>query len=309
MARIRTIKPEFFRHAALFDAERETGLPLRVAFAGLWTACDRSGRFAWKPRELKLDCLPFDDCDFSRVLDALATRGFVSRYVVDGVAFGFVPSWDRHQIINNRESQSIFPEPTEESIESITCTREARVDDATATRHGNYQGEGKGREGKGREVATTTSVAVASPKLATKTEKPKTRETWDAYSDAYERRYSTKPVANAKVNGQLSQLVSRLGAEEAPQVARWYVGLDDSFYSRQMHSVDSLLTDAEKLRTRWATGRSGSIAPSMSYRERDAEMARQTADKWMGSYAPRRADHNTIDMEECHETTARITQG
>jgi hypothetical protein len=49
--------------------------------------------------------------------------------------------------------------------------------------------------------------------------------------------------------------------------------------------------------------------PAMSYRERDAELARQTADKWMGSYAPRRADPNTIDMEENHETTARITQG
>jgi hypothetical protein len=34
MARIRTIKPEFFRHGGLFDAEIETGLPLRVAFAG-----------------------------------------------------------------------------------------------------------------------------------------------------------------------------------------------------------------------------------------------------------------------------------
>lgn len=73
MARIRTIKPEFFRHAGLFDLEQETGLPLRVAFAGLWTAADREGRFAWKPRELKLDCLPFDLVDFSRVLDALST--------------------------------------------------------------------------------------------------------------------------------------------------------------------------------------------------------------------------------------------
>jgi hypothetical protein len=306
MARIRTIKPEFFRHAALFDAEIETGLPLRVAFAGLWTACDRSGRFAWKPRELKLDCLPFDECDFSRVLDALATRGFVSRYVVDGVAFGFVPSWDRHQIINNRESQSSFPEPTEESIESMTCTREARVDDASATRHGNFQGEGKGKEGKGREVATTTAVAVAPSKAGDKTEKPKTRETWQAYSDAYESRYSTKPVANAKVNGQLSQLVSRLGAEEAPKVARWYVGLDDPFYSRQMHSVDSLLADAEKLRTRWATGRSGSIAPAMTFRERDAIAARAAGDVWMGSYAKNR---NVIDMEDDHAGSPRLAQG
>ena len=48
MARIRTIKPEFFRHEALYEAEHETGLPLRVAYAGLWTAADREGRFQWK---------------------------------------------------------------------------------------------------------------------------------------------------------------------------------------------------------------------------------------------------------------------
>jgi hypothetical protein len=70
LARIRTIKPEFFRHADLYEAEKETGLPLRLAFAGLWTAADREGRFKWRPRELKLDCLPHDDVDFSRVLDA-----------------------------------------------------------------------------------------------------------------------------------------------------------------------------------------------------------------------------------------------
>ena len=57
MARIRTIKPEFFRHEALFEAEHRAGLPLRLAFAGLWTAADREGRFKWRPRQLKLDVL------------------------------------------------------------------------------------------------------------------------------------------------------------------------------------------------------------------------------------------------------------
>ena len=51
MARIRTIKPGFFRHGDLFDAEQETGLPIRVAYAGLWTACDRKGRFVWATAE------------------------------------------------------------------------------------------------------------------------------------------------------------------------------------------------------------------------------------------------------------------
>lgn len=112
MARIRTIKPGFFRHEALFDAERGTGLPLRLAFAGLWTAADREGRFKWRPRELKLDCLPHDDVDFAMVLDGLAAIGLIQKYEVDGECFGFIPNWKKHQVINQREAQSCLPEPS-----------------------------------------------------------------------------------------------------------------------------------------------------------------------------------------------------
>lgn len=155
MARIRTIKPDFFRHAGLYDAEQATGLPLRVAFAGLWTAADREGRFEWKPRELKLDCLPFDEVDFSRVLDALATRGFIEKYACDGREFGFIPSWRLHQVINNRETASNIPKQNENNK---ILTREPRVNDACATRLCNYQGEGEGK-GKGINPEETTPAS------------------------------------------------------------------------------------------------------------------------------------------------------
>ena len=146
MARIRTIKPEFFRHEGLYEAEQKEKLPLRLAFIGLWTAADKEGRFKWQPRALKLDCLPYEDCDFSRVLDALATRGFIQKYEHEGQFYGVIPSWKAHQVINNRETESTLPDPHESTI----LTREARVDDATGTRLKHAQGEGKGREGKGK---------------------------------------------------------------------------------------------------------------------------------------------------------------
>ena len=102
MPRIRTIKPEFFCHEELFDLEQETGLPMRIAFAGLWTVCDREGRFKWRPRTIKAQVLPYDEVEFSRVLDALATRGFVVKYASDGCEFGYIPGFNRHQVINNR---------------------------------------------------------------------------------------------------------------------------------------------------------------------------------------------------------------
>ena len=148
--RIRTVKPELFSHEDLFDAEMETGLPLRLAFIGLWTACDREGRFQWRPRALKAAVMPYDDIDFSRVLDALATRGFVVKYRVNGTDFGHVPGFARHQIVNNRESASEFPPPPQSTDCEQQSTRDQRVLDACSTRHDLAQGEGKGREGKGK---------------------------------------------------------------------------------------------------------------------------------------------------------------
>lgn len=159
MARIRTIKPDFFRHEGLYEAEIKYGLPLRIAFAGLWTACDRQGRFRWKPRALKLDVLPYDDLDFSRVLDALTTCGFVVRYENNGEDFGCIPSWSLHQIINNRESESILPSPEE----STTYTRESRVDDASSTPLILAQVEGKGREEERKGKKNKESALVARP--------------------------------------------------------------------------------------------------------------------------------------------------
>jgi hypothetical protein len=142
--RIRTIKPEFFTHDELFDLEKESGLPVRIAFAGLWCAADREGRFKWEPRRLGVQILPYDGIDFSRVLDALATRGFIRCYASHGTVFGVIPSFLDHQVINNREKESELPEPLE-YIDCDAClTRAPRVPHAS-------KAEGKGREGNGKE--------------------------------------------------------------------------------------------------------------------------------------------------------------
>jgi len=169
MPRIRTVKPEFFQHYELYKAEEESGLPLRVAFSGLWTQSDREGRFKWRPEQLKLGCLPYDNVDFSRVLHALTTRGFIVKYAVGDAWFGVIPSFRMHQVINNRESESKLPAPEQGHIEQPSnggglehdsdyeIDKNPRVDHACPTRLKHAQGEGKGREGKGKEGERVSS--------------------------------------------------------------------------------------------------------------------------------------------------------
>jgi hypothetical protein len=83
----------------------------------------------------------------------------------------------------------------------------------------------------------------------------KTASTREAYSAAYLERHKTKPIWNATTNSQLAQFVRRIGEEEAPLVAAFFLTHNDAFYTRALHPVSLLLRDAEKLRTEWATGR------------------------------------------------------
>jgi hypothetical protein len=149
--RIRTVKPEFFQHGELYDAEIAEGLPLRLAFAGLWCLADREGRFEWKPRELKLHIVPYDQVEFARVLDALEACGFIVRYTVaDGRTYGWIPNFTRHQVVNNREEQSRIPAPPTEAVTAYhesELTRASRVPRAYPMPHeGNWKGTGTGRE-------------------------------------------------------------------------------------------------------------------------------------------------------------------
>ena len=114
MQRIRTVKPELFHHEHLYDAEVAAGLPLRLAFVGLWTTADREGRFLWRPRTLKGAILPFDRCDFEDVLNTLEAAGFIGKYEVEGETYGLVFNFVHHQRIDHREKASKLPPPPPE---------------------------------------------------------------------------------------------------------------------------------------------------------------------------------------------------
>lgn len=152
MARIRTVKPEVYRHEGLYEIEKRTGLPIRLFWIGLFAVCDREGRFKWRPASIKLDILPFDDVDVSAILNELWMAGFLVRYKSKGEEFGCIPTFLEHQIINHREAESKIPPYSDPNCEVLT--RDPRVTETPGHAHvtpGHARGEGKGRERKGKE--------------------------------------------------------------------------------------------------------------------------------------------------------------
>lgn len=150
MARIRTVKPDFYRDEDLQDLERANpGKCAMLVFSGLWGHCDKNGNFEWKPRVLKLDILPFLDFDMADTLGCLASSGFIHRYVTDGKEYGHIPTFGKHQRIGGKEAQ--------ESGKFPNCppTSQGSTGEAPG-KHSELQ-EGKGREVKKPPAGGTDS--------------------------------------------------------------------------------------------------------------------------------------------------------
>ncbi len=138
----------------------------------------------------------------------------------------------------------------------------------------------------------TPAPPPEKPKRARKPADPApTTATWEAYATAFKNRYKVEPMRNATVNGQLANLVARVGAEEAPLIAAFYLRLDT--YAGKSHPIGLLVRDYEGLRTRWKTGRRASdTAPVTERQRRAAEI--------MAPFQREPADDRTIDMEDGH---------
>jgi len=152
MARIRSIKPEFFTSADIVCMS-----PLsRLFYASLWCEADREGRLKWDVKTLKLRYFPADECSIEAMGDELIANGLIVIYEVDGKQYAEIPTFNTHQIINNREAESVLPPNI-----PLKVSESSQTNDASFTRESGDSGEGKeGREGKGRRVKESRETPI-----------------------------------------------------------------------------------------------------------------------------------------------------
>lgn len=126
MARARNIKPGFFANEILAECE-----PLaRILFAGLWCIADRAGRLEDRPKRIKAELLPYDECSVDTLLDQLRAHGFILRYESSGQRFIQVLNFDKHQNPHVKEAKSTIPSPFENGGETVDHTADACVENA-----------------------------------------------------------------------------------------------------------------------------------------------------------------------------------
>ena len=111
MARIRSIKPEFWADFPIARLSRDA----RLLYIALWNFADEHGRLAGDPRLVKGQAFPYDD-DLSAdaidvLLDELADAGKVLRYIDAGAPYLHLARLDKHQRLEPGKVPSRFPEP------------------------------------------------------------------------------------------------------------------------------------------------------------------------------------------------------
>ncbi len=107
--RSRNIKPGFFKNDGLWDCD-----PLaRLLFIGLWCLADREGRLEDRPRRIKAEILPADECNVDDLLSQLQdVAKVIVRYEVNKVRVIQVLNFIRHQSPHAKEIDSVLPTQT-----------------------------------------------------------------------------------------------------------------------------------------------------------------------------------------------------
>lgn len=112
MARIRTIKPDFFTSLTVADLS----VPARLTFIGLWTHVDDEGRCLDNAALIKAAVWPLERTakHVEADLVEMEKADHIVRYRAAEASLIQVTNWKRHQVIN-RAKPSRYPGPDTEA--------------------------------------------------------------------------------------------------------------------------------------------------------------------------------------------------
>lgn len=202
MARSRNIKPGFFLNDAL------GGLPAltRLLFAGLWTICDRAGRVEDRPKKIKAEVLPYDDCNADEMLESLMNSGFILRYEANGIKVIQVISWAKHQNPHIKEAVSTLPAYIEHGVSTV---QEQCKEQPTPERAGLIPDSG---------FLIPDSLKDGSKLQSTQSSHPDGFDSfWLIYPKKVGKPAAIKAFKAAKLNGHLSDVLSDIESKKVTE--------------------------------------------------------------------------------------------
>ena len=148
MARIRTIKPEFW------EDEKLAKLPIhaRLLFIGTWNFADDNGALLANPVLMKSHLFPYEDIGISTIsewIDMLVENGMLIRTTYNGKDYLVIRKFLIHQKINRKSIRINIPLPVVlQVIDEYNKTHGVLTEPSLQERE---QGIGKRNDGTGME--------------------------------------------------------------------------------------------------------------------------------------------------------------
>jgi len=151
MARIRTIKPEFWTSEQVADCS----LTARLLFIGIWNFCDDHGVHPASFRRLKMELFPSDsisDGEIEALINELLLAELLNAYQVNGKGYWQVTGWAKHQKIEKPTYRHPLPQGL--MVEDSVTIRRIIAEESANPQPRN------GKESKGTKALSGTPDAI-----------------------------------------------------------------------------------------------------------------------------------------------------
>lgn len=248
MARIRSLKPEFFTSEQISSVSVEA----RYLFQGIWVFGDDEGLVKHSAKALKMKVFPGDDIDTAPLLTELIDAKLVVRVASDQGELLWVPTFHNHQSPRK-------PTPTRfTGVGHPFVAHHSPGSTAPVTDHcrpgsapdGNQGGnasappplERRGEEGKGEErKGASSEVAVA-------TTRPEYEALLDLLDELIIANGSKKPSRTKRSRDAIRLLIEKDGrtVEQVERAIRWCQA--DEFWRGNILSASKLREQYDRLR-------------------------------------------------------------
>lgn len=97
-------------------------------------------------------------------------------------------------------------------------------------------------------------------------------QVYEAYAEAFENRYNTQPIRNAKVNAICSQIAQQVGLQEAKAIMHFYLQQNVAWYVQKGHAIEYALKDLQALRTNMLNNKSMSSREAQQVDKQQAQV-------------------------------------
>lgn len=239
MARIRSIKPEFWESESVGRLSRDA----RLLFIGLWSSADDEGRFRAHPRLLASGLFAYDEDAVRAVpkwLGELEREGCVQLYQAGEDRFGCIPKWDKHQKIDRPSPSRLPAPPPREPSRAIAEPSRALVIGAGSREQGEEQGAGS------VSAPPDTQNATEPPRIAEPDSPALKFWCWAQDGRCESGFVREKPPHPGKLGAWYSRALGELGGDEDALREAAFRFAEDPYWTKRSCPFNGFMSQWEK---------------------------------------------------------------